>query len=195
MDESGCSVAFGLAESDRPLKTTISLCATCLAHVPAVILRASRARVDAQELPAHTAPAEALVESDVKFYRLSNKDRWGRRVRDRRVRRRRHPPVHRRMLRRGRLRRRRPMTLNGAGNGASAIRFAADVEQVVHRPGRSHQRLQPRVPVCYSDAKGDRKMPLELFKRYMLRLVERRAGSIRLQLTGGEATLHPSSGR
>jgi hypothetical protein len=46
-------------------------------------------------------------------------------------------------------------------------------------------------PVCYSDARGDRKMPLDLFKRYMHRLVEAKGGLDSVQLTGGEATLHP----
>jgi len=29
-------------------------------------------------------------------------------------------------------------------------------------------------PVCYSDARGDRKMPFALFKDYILRLIERK---------------------
>jgi hypothetical protein len=46
-------------------------------------------------------------------------------------------------------------------------------------------------PVCYSDAKGDKKMPLETFKRYITNLVEDKGGLDSVQLTGGEATLHP----
>ena len=46
-------------------------------------------------------------------------------------------------------------------------------------------------PVCYSDAKGERKMPLADFKRYITDLVAKKGGLDSVQLTGGEALLHP----
>src|SRR6185503_9067505 len=46
-------------------------------------------------------------------------------------------------------------------------------------------------PVCYSDAKGDRKMPLAEFKRYVETLVAAKGGLDSVQLTGGEAMMHP----
>src|SRR5204863_4491675 len=46
-------------------------------------------------------------------------------------------------------------------------------------------------PVCYSDARGNRKMPLASFKQYILRLIEKKGGLDSVQLTGGEAILHP----
>ena len=46
-------------------------------------------------------------------------------------------------------------------------------------------------PVCYSDARGDRKMPLAAFKEYIRRLIERKGALDSVQLTGGEAVLHP----
>src|SRR6185295_188600 len=46
-------------------------------------------------------------------------------------------------------------------------------------------------PVCYSDARGDRKMPLEKFKEYIRRLIDQKGPLDSVQLTGGEAVLHP----
>ena len=40
-------------------------------------------------------------------------------------------------------------------------------------------------PVCYSDARGDRKMPLPVFKDYLLRLIESKGPLDSVQLTGG----------
>jgi uncharacterized radical SAM superfamily Fe-S cluster-containing enzyme len=45
--------------------------------------------------------------------------------------------------------------------------------------------------VCYSDAKGDRVLPLASFEQYMTRLIEQKGGLDSVQLTGGEAVLHP----
>ena len=35
LDEAGVRAAFALAADDAPIKTTLSLCPACLAHVPA----------------------------------------------------------------------------------------------------------------------------------------------------------------
>jgi uncharacterized radical SAM superfamily Fe-S cluster-containing enzyme len=191
MDESVCAAAFRLAGSDRPLKTTISLCAACLAHVPAVVFERDGRVLMRKDCPEH-GPAEALVESDVKFYRLSNKDRWGRRfatdacgVED-------------------------IPEFGGACCGAGGCGDRSPGDDVRGNEWGLGDSFSPQMsnksctvlvevtnacnlacPVCYSDARGDRKMPLELFKRYMLRLVEAKGGLDSVQLTGGEATLHP----
>ena len=58
-------------------KTTLSLCAECLAHVPAAVY-AVRGRVFmSKRCPTHGL-ARALLENDARYYKLSNKDRWGR---------------------------------------------------------------------------------------------------------------------
>jgi uncharacterized radical SAM superfamily Fe-S cluster-containing enzyme len=46
-------------------------------------------------------------------------------------------------------------------------------------------------PVCYSDAKGDRKLPFDAFCRYLEALIATKGGLDSVQLTGGEAMLHP----
>src|SRR5262249_36700325 len=46
-------------------------------------------------------------------------------------------------------------------------------------------------PVCYSDARGNRKLPFDRFKEYLSRLIEIKNGLDSVQLTGGEAVLHP----
>src|SRR5207302_2002525 len=63
---------------DRLLKTTISLCPECLAHVPALVLT-RQGRVWMRKVCATHGASDALLENDDSFYHLSNKDRWGRR--------------------------------------------------------------------------------------------------------------------
>ena len=170
---------------DRALKTTISLCAECLGHVPAVIFAPGRVRM-CKRCPVHGV-AEALVESDIAFYRLSNKDQWGRRyategagVQD--------IPAY-------------AGGCCGAGGCDDANGSAdwAEGDDFAPQMGNKSCTVLVEVtnacnlacPVCYSDARGDRRMPLEVFKRYMERLVEAKGGLDSVQLTGGEATLHP----
>ena len=60
------------------LKTTVSLCPECLRPAPAVVYVRGTSVLMRKRCPEHGF-SDALVESDVAFYRLSNKDRWGRR--------------------------------------------------------------------------------------------------------------------
>src|SRR5438045_783342 len=45
--------------------------------------------------------------------------------------------------------------------------------------------------VCYSDAKGNRKLPLDDFKSHITDLVAQKKVLDSVQITGGEAVLHP----
>src|SRR6266478_6005531 len=78
MDESAVLQFFDLAEFDRLLKTTISLCPDCLAHVSALVFTGGGRVFMSKKCSAH-GRSEALIENDENFYHLSNKDRWGRR--------------------------------------------------------------------------------------------------------------------
>ena len=77
-DEASCAAFFDVPADRRLLKSTISLCPGCLRHVPAVVFARNGRVLMRKRCPEHGA-SEALVESDETFYRLSNKDRWGRR--------------------------------------------------------------------------------------------------------------------
>jgi uncharacterized radical SAM superfamily Fe-S cluster-containing enzyme len=45
--------------------------------------------------------------------------------------------------------------------------------------------------VCYSDSKGDRIIPFETFKDHITNLLREKGGLDSVQITGGEASLHP----
>src|SRR5438309_1138769 len=78
LDESATVDFFQLTDFNRLLKTTVSLCPDCLAHVPAVVFTRNQ-RVLLRKLCPDHGSSEALLENDESFYHLSNKDRWGRR--------------------------------------------------------------------------------------------------------------------
>jgi uncharacterized radical SAM superfamily Fe-S cluster-containing enzyme len=183
LDEPAVRAAFAVPDGARLLKTTISLCADCLGHVPAAVF-ASGGRVLLHKRCERHGPALALLENDERFYFLSNKDRSGRRFADDRL-----------------------LTIpeyEGSGccaprgNGCAAAAesaFGPFTEQLANKSCTVLVEVTDACnlacPVCYSDAKGDRKLPLAAFRDYILRLVEQKGGLDSVQLTGGEALLHP----
>lgn len=175
---------FGLLPEDRLLKTTIGLCAECLVHVPAAVyVRAGRVLMG-KRCPAHGA-ATAVVENDASYYSLSSKDVWGRRYADERL-----VDIP-------------PFEGGGCCDGGAcgepgASRVWNDGPFADQLPNKSCTVLLEATsecnlacPVCYSDAKGSRRISLEDFKRQVLRLIEAKGGLDALQLTGGEAAMHP----
>jgi 7,8-dihydro-6-hydroxymethylpterin dimethyltransferase len=182
LDAAAAVRRFGLEGSARLLKTTVSLCPDCLVPVPALV-HARDGRVLMRKTCEEHGESEALLESDERFYHLSNKDRWGRRyatggVID-------FP------------------TFEGAGccgGGECGPATAEDRSQgFSDQMGNKTCTVLVEVtnacnlacPVCYSDARGDRKLPLEAFQRYLDGLIEKKGGLDSVQLTGGEAALHP----
>src|SRR6185503_3260105 len=132
----------------RLLKTTVSLCPDCLNHVPALVFT-RHGRVLMRKLCDDHGCTEALLENDEEFYHLSNKDQWGRRYAADRVM-------------------DFPSTAGGccseAGDFADQMsnKSCTILVEVTNACNLA-------CPVCYSDARGDRKMPLATFKDYMLR--------------------------
>jgi uncharacterized radical SAM superfamily Fe-S cluster-containing enzyme len=183
LDEADVRARFAIGDTSRLLKTTVSLCPECLAHVPAAVFARQGRIFIAKTCDEHGA-STALLENDERFYFLSNKDRSGRRYADDRV-----------------------LTIReyagggccGAnGSGCSAAAESALGPWTDQLPNKTCTILVELTnacnlacPVCYSDAKGDRKMPFALFREYMLRLIEQKGGLDSVQLTGGEAMLHP----
>jgi len=78
LDEAESIAFFGLTGFERVLKTTVSLCPECLAHVPAIVFTRGGRVLVAKSCAAH-GRSEAVLENDERFYFLSNKDRSGRR--------------------------------------------------------------------------------------------------------------------
>src|SRR5262245_24981857 len=69
---------FELGAHDKLWKSTISLCPTCLAHVPAIVYEIGGRVLMRKVCDAHGF-SDAVVENDARYYNVSNKDRWGRR--------------------------------------------------------------------------------------------------------------------
>jgi tetraether lipid synthase len=181
LDEDAAAAHFSLDDYDRLLKTTISLCPECLAHVPAaVFVRGGRVSMR-KRCPEH-AVSEAVVENDESFFRLSSKDRWGRRyAADDALE--------------------FPIYQGACGGGGCCGEEGDDDVAGAFAPQMSNKSCTVLVEVtnacnlecrvCYSDARGDRKLPLERFERTILDLIEAKGGLDSVQLTGGEAALHP----
>jgi 7,8-dihydro-6-hydroxymethylpterin dimethyltransferase len=181
MNEVDCVGFFELAAFDRLLKTTVSLCPECLAHVPAVVFTRTPRVLARKRCPTHGV-SEAVLENDERFYFLSNKDRCGRRFAEDRV-----------------------MTIPeyggccGPGGGACGPSVETGFGPYTAQMANKTCTLLVEVtnacnlacPVCYSDARGDRKMPLAEFQRYIDGLIDKKGGLDSVQLTGGEAMLHP----
>ena len=181
MDEATSVAFFGAPRLDRALKTTVSLCPECLAHVPALVFTRDGKVLAAKRCDLHGA-REAVLENDERFYFLSNKDHTGRRFAEDRV-----------------------MTIpeyagGCCGDGGACGPGAAGgptpyTDQAANKTCTLLVEITNACnlacPVCYSDAKGDRKMPLADFQRYVDGLIEARGGLDSVQLTGGEAMLHP----
>src|SRR4051812_18488766 len=78
LDQNGAADFFCLGSFDRLLKSTISLCPECLAHIPGLVYTRQH-QVWMRKRCALHGDSDALLESDEHFYHLSNKDQWGRR--------------------------------------------------------------------------------------------------------------------
>jgi uncharacterized radical SAM superfamily Fe-S cluster-containing enzyme len=169
---------FGMTGEDRLLKSTVSLCPECLTHTPAIVF-VRRGRVLIRKHCEDHGFTEAVLENDEAYYRLSNRDRSGRRYAEDRV-----VDI--------------PDFL-GALTGSSCCADGGSCGDVTDQRSNKTCTILVEVtnacnlacPVCYSDAKGDRKMPLDTFKRYITKLADEKGGLDSVQLTGGEATLHP----
>ena len=183
LDESEAVRWFEVDKYDQALKTTISLCPHCLRHVKALVFSLQGRVWIRKRCPEHSL-TEAIVENDERFYFLSNKDCWGRRFAEDRV-----------------------LAFPAFGGGCcgdsgccdSASAVGSDTLSFTNQMANKTCTVLVEVTnacnlscrVCYSDAKGNRIMSLELFQKYMLKLIEQKGGLDSVQLTGGEAILHP----
>jgi uncharacterized radical SAM superfamily Fe-S cluster-containing enzyme len=173
---------FALTEACRLLKTTISLCPSCLAHVPATVFERSGKVYVAGRCDTH-GTREALVENDAKFYRLTSKDRWG-------VRYSRDAVVD-------------VPTFRSCCSGGKATAREPDTDLWPHEftDQRANKTCTVLVEitnacnlacrVCYADSRGDRVLPLGKFKEHIGQLIEQKGSLDSVQITGGEASLHP----
>jgi len=180
--ESDIRSLFALDDTETLLKTTISLCPDCLAHVPAAVVKRGIAVWLVKRCEAH-GRSEALIENDAAFYRVSDKDQWGRAY--------------------GTSPRRDIPKFAGAccGPGQSCGPTETMAQDPEATPQSSNKTCTVLVEitdacnlacrVCYSDSKGDRILPFDQFRTHVTELVRQKGRLDSVQITGGEASLHP----
>lgn len=181
--EADARVHFDIPSPGMVLKSTISLCDLCLKHVPAGVYRLNT-RVFIKKRCASHGLREAVLENDADYYRLSNKDLWGRRYTEDNV-----------------------VTLPaftgccGEDSTQTCAPNTNDAWSSGHTDQRSNKSCTVLVEitdacnlscrVCYSDSKGDRILPFDTFKQHIQELVTLKGSLDSIQITGGEASLHP----
>jgi uncharacterized radical SAM superfamily Fe-S cluster-containing enzyme len=173
---------FSLPAGAALVKTTLSLCPSCLTHVTAAVYVESGRVLLAKRCGTHGI-TRAVIENDERYYRLSTKDRWGRAYDLTRLD---HVPAY---------------DAGCCGDGGDCGTGAAAGGLADLTDQRSNKSCTVLVEitdacnlacrVCYADAKGDRMLTLEEFRRSVNRLVEMKGGLDSVQVTGGEAALHP----
>jgi uncharacterized radical SAM superfamily Fe-S cluster-containing enzyme len=173
---------FELPTESQLLKTTLSLCAECLAHVPAAVY-AHEGRVFMRKHCQMHGAARVLLENDARYYRLSNKDRWGRAyVTDRTE----NVPE---------------FAGSCCAPGESCGPTASGAWTYDSTDQRSNKTCTVLIEitdacnlacrVCYADSKGDRVLSLDGFREHVSRLLAEKGSLDSVQLIGGEPTIHP----
>ena len=182
LDEAGARAWFAMEPGERALKTTASLCPECLAYVPAVVIERG-GRVLARKRCAIHGEHMALLENDASYYRLSSRDQTGRVFANDIV------------------------DDHGEASGGGCCESGACAPSPVD-DGRTDFTSQAAnatctllvevtnacnlaCRVCYADSKGDRVFPIDDVMKHLARIIEVRGGLDSVQITGGEASLHP----
>ncbi len=173
---------FDVPPSARLLKTTISLCSKCLAHVPAAVYAEVGKVWIGKRCDLHGV-SQAILENDERYYFLSNKDRCGRRYAPDKV-----------------------MEIPefggaccGAGESCETSVSSPWLQDFSDQRGNKTCTVLLEITdacnlacrVCYADSKGDRILPFETFRDYVHDLIALKGGLDSVQITGGEASLHP----
>jgi len=183
LDARMVSRRFELPDSATLLKTTLSLCPECLSHVPAAVYVDRGKVIISKQCETHGL-TRALLENDVRYYRLSNKDQWGRRYADHEL----------------------TETPAFAGEGCCGPGTScgtAPTGDWTHDSSdqRSNKTCTVLVEVtdacnlachvCYADSKGDRVLSVDAFRKHIAELLDQKGSLDSVQLIGGEPTIHP----
>lgn len=183
LDESAAQDSFKVGEGGRLLKSTISVCNNCLEFSPAVIYELEN-RVWINASCEQHGLTTSLIENDASFYRLSNKDEWGVRYDNTRVF---DIPAY------------SSCCSNASSCGTRTPSTAAPASN--HHDQMSNKSCTVLLEVtnacnlacrvCYADAKGDRILSVDEIRNFISDLVDDKGFLDSVQVTGGEATIHP----
>ena len=188
LDQQAVREKFQLTPESVLLKTTLSLCPECLAHVPAAVYAEAGKVLLSKQCAVHGF-SRAVLENDERYYFLSNKDRWGRCYAPDRVM---DLPAFDASA---------SCCAPGESCGPSPANEGALEWAQEFSDQRSNKSCTVLVEitdacnlacrVCYADSKGDRLLPLEKFQDYLIDLIILKGRLDSVQVTGGEASLHP----
>jgi 7,8-dihydro-6-hydroxymethylpterin dimethyltransferase len=173
---------FSLPLSDLIIKTTISLCPDCLAHIPAAVVRREN-KVWLEKHCDQHGSSQAIIENDPAYYRVSSKDRWGRTYSE--IARQDIPDFE--------------GSCCGPGETCGPSAASADTQNFSDQSQNKTCTVLVEITdacnlacrVCYSDSKGDRILPVEAFKKHLIDMAKQKGRLDSVQITGGEASLHP----
>jgi tetraether lipid synthase len=198
LDADAARREFALPPEAALLKSTVSICAACLEHVPAIVYR-DRQRILLKKRCSRHGLAVAVAENDAAYYRLSSKDQAGKRYASDGIVA--LPPYQRccgpsaGSASSGSAPAASSCCGGVAGARAHSLRRADCADQSENKTCTVLVEITNACNlacrVCYADSKGDRLLPFDAFRSYILDLVERKGALDSVQLTGGEASLHP----
>jgi uncharacterized radical SAM superfamily Fe-S cluster-containing enzyme len=174
---------FSLPPGASLVKTTLSLCPECLVHVAAAVYVDEGRILMAKRCAVHGI-TRAVVENDERYYRLSTKDRWGRAYDLSRMD---HVPAY------------EGNGCCGDGGDCAPTGLGEGLADLTDQRANKSCTVLVEITnacnlacrVCYADAKGDRILSIDEFRRSVTSLVALKGGLDSVQLTGGEAAMHP----
>lgn len=165
---------FELENKDEVLKSTISLCSTCLQHVPAVVFISNNQvfiKKHCEQHKLHTA----ILENDKDYYYLCNKDEMGKSY-----------SQHKSMT---------ITAYNSCCGPKPSAQNSSFADQMMNKSCtilvEVTNACNLSCKVCYASAYGDRILPYEDFENHVQSLLKEKGEIDSIQVTGGEATLHP----
>jgi 7,8-dihydro-6-hydroxymethylpterin dimethyltransferase len=185
------SKRFQLPKNSELIKTTISVCNHCQCYVSACVFEED-GRVLIRKVCETHGQHQSILENDKNFYRLSNKDKWGKA----------YSPAYQVSF---------PVYQSASSKACCDPSTgccppnANPVEvKKTWRESFSDQSENKTCTllveitnacdlacqVCYADAKGDKIIPINQLKRYLNSLIIQKEELDSVQITGGEAILH-----
>jgi 7,8-dihydro-6-hydroxymethylpterin dimethyltransferase len=169
---------FQLQEGDEILKTTKSLCADCLKQVQAVVYTKKQHVLICKYCADH-GYQRAVLENDKSYYYLSSKDQVGKSY-----------SSHQKVTM-------EPYQACCQSEGACSRRDDENpfADQLMNKTCTILVEITNACnlscKVCYANSIGDRIIPYETFTGHILSLLDKKGELDSVQLTGGEASLHP----
>jgi 7,8-dihydro-6-hydroxymethylpterin dimethyltransferase len=194
-DEAKVRTELELIATDTLVKTTLSICPDCLTHTPAAVTIRGAAVWLTKRCQKHGL-SSAIIENDSRFYRVSSKDRWGQ--------------LYSQQASLDIPSFNPDATAQSSGACCAPGQTCAPDSSVGAVPVEAFRDYADQSAnktctvlveitdacnlacrVCYSDSKGDKLLPFADFKKHLTTLIGSKTRLDSVQVTGGEASMHP----